>query len=265
MVYRHELYPKDILGTLFLKKPFIAEIALKAEFADQASGLKDLADVLAKFNVYVLVLNMTSRDGQQFITAFIDYSGIKGSLSELVKELKRVKFVLEVKYKTKKIQEKIIDQFATPTFNMGNIPVIIFCREEFAQVLAEIKKSLGTGGEALVYLLGFKLGRLAGEKYKTDEITEDFIIEDILSFQAFGWGVPEIMELKLSKPRIRLRFYELFECPSLRERTKNPCCHFFRGYLAGLFSKFLNKNLSVKEVKCTAMGDPYCEFIIEEK
>jgi predicted hydrocarbon binding protein len=39
---------------------------------------------------------------------------------------------------------------------------------------------------------------------------------------------------------------------------KEPSCHFTTGFLDGFFS--VVKNLHVKETKCSAVGDPYCEW-----
>ena len=41
-------------------------------------------------------------------------------------------------------------------------------------------------------------------------------------------------------------------------KEKIPSCYFTTGFLNGFFSAV--KNQHVKEVKCIAMGDPYCEW-----
>jgi predicted hydrocarbon binding protein/KaiC/GvpD/RAD55 family RecA-like ATPase len=41
-------------------------------------------------------------------------------------------------------------------------------------------------------------------------------------------------------------------------KRKEPCCLFTTGFLNGLFSAIKNKH--VKETRCIAMGDPYCEW-----
>lgn len=261
----HKLYPKDILGTLHLKAGSIAEIAIEARFPDPTLGLKEVVDVLAEFGVHILVLNLTSKGERQFLTAFIEYSKIKGSLRDMVEKLRRNRYISEIKFKTKRVEEKIVDEFATPTFNLGSLPAMVLSREEFGRVLSEIKERYGTGGSAFLYIVGYRLGELSGEKYGAERVSKEFVMEDVLAFQAFGWGVPEVVEINLLKPRIRLRFYDLFESAGVREKSGEPFCHFFRGYLAGLFSKFLRKEVTVREIKCVARGDAYCEFIIEGK
>jgi predicted hydrocarbon binding protein len=41
-------------------------------------------------------------------------------------------------------------------------------------------------------------------------------------------------------------------------RREEPSCYFTTGFLNGFFSAVKNKH--VKETKCIAMGDPYCEW-----
>jgi len=47
-------------------------------------------------------------------------------------------------------------------------------------------------------------------------------------------------------------------CESFGMRSEEPSCYFTTGFLNGFFS--VVKNQHVKETKCIAMGDPYCEW-----
>jgi len=47
-------------------------------------------------------------------------------------------------------------------------------------------------------------------------------------------------------------------CETFGLDTGEPTCNFTTGFLNGFFSTV--KNLHVKETKCIAMGDPYCEW-----
>jgi predicted hydrocarbon binding protein len=53
-------------------------------------------------------------------------------------------------------------------------------------------------------------------------------------------------------------------CETLRTtihvHDKRPSCHFTTGFLNGLFSAV--KGQHVREIKCIAAGDPYCEWEI---
>jgi predicted hydrocarbon binding protein len=47
-------------------------------------------------------------------------------------------------------------------------------------------------------------------------------------------------------------------CESFMTKAEEPSCHFTTGFFNGFFSAV--KNQHVKETKCIAMGDPYCEW-----
>jgi len=258
-----KLYPKDILGTIFTENPFIAEIALESEFSDSAKCVLFISQVLTKYNVYPLVFNMTSTDAKQYTVFFIDYSSIKGSLEGLVSELKGNPNILNVKFRVKRIREKILDMFAKPTFGQGKYVALVLGVDEFSWVYEKIKETYGSGGEAFLYHIGYSFGEIAGEKYMGKEITEDFIREDLLAFQAYGWGIPEILEIDLVEYGVVIRFYDLFESIHAKGKKNRPNCHFVRGHLAGLFSKFFNRKMFAIETKCIAKGDPYCEFVVK--
>jgi predicted hydrocarbon binding protein len=49
-------------------------------------------------------------------------------------------------------------------------------------------------------------------------------------------------------------------CESFMIKAKEPSCYFTTGFLNGLFSAV--KSQHVREIKCIAMGDPYCEWQI---
>lgn len=44
-----------------------------------------------------------------------------------------------------------------------------------------------------------------------------------------------------------------------------PVCHVPRGFYAGAASFLYEKNLDAVETKCVALGDQFCEFVIDER
>ena len=45
-----------------------------------------------------------------------------------------------------------------------------------------------------------------------------------------------------------------------KEKSKNPECAFFKGYIKGTADTDLGIDANVVETKCIAKGDPHCEF-----
>lgn len=257
-----ELYPKDILGSFLTDNPFIAELAVKANFPSSTEGLAVISNVLLRFNVDILASNLTCKNNVQYMVFILDYTGIKGKIEEIVKELKKNPKILNVKYRTKTLDEKIISMFTTPTFNQGKYDALILGTEELGLVFERIKEVYGTGGEVLLYHIGEMLGEQSGKKYSVKHVTSEFIMEDFLAFQAFGWGIPKIEYVNVEEKTIVVRLYNLFESRVVKGKKDKVNCHFTRGYLKGIYSMFFNKKMKAEEVKCIAKGDPYCLFII---
>jgi len=100
---------------------------------------------------------------------------------------------------------------------------------------------------------GAKAGKEVGE-HLMEKIREDEAVNRLLHL---------LEHCKVGKITIdeTIRIKENCEsAPSkvLPERPKEPSCFFTTGFLNGFFSAV--KNLHVKETKCIAMGDPYCEW-----
>lgn len=51
---------------------------------------------------------------------------------------------------------------------------------------------------------------------------------------------------------------------SVARKTREPSCHFFRGFLAGFLSELFNRTVVVTEEKCASRGDAHCQFRFEE-
>jgi len=260
-----ELYPKDVLGSLFTDSPFVAELALKSKFPSSAEVLLFVSSIMSKFSIDILALNLTCKKELQYMVFFIDYSRAKIKLEKLIEELRKHPNILDVKYKAKVLDEKIISAFAFPTFNLGAYKVLILGVEEFSSAFEKIKEAYGTGGEALLYHIGKMLGEMAGERYRGKRITGKFVMEDCLAFQAFGWGIVDVEHVDVKAQVVSLKVYNLFESITVKGKKRKPNCHFVRGYLNGVYSRYFNREVEVLETMCIAKGDPYCRFIIRPR
>ena len=63
--------------------------------------------------------------------------------------------------------------------------------------------------------------------------------------------------------RFVMRLHGNFECTPFIGKKDRPVSHLIRGGLAGVFKEAYGRDFRVREVKCIAKGDEYCEFIIE--
>jgi len=92
-----------------------------------------------------------------------------------------------------------------------------------------------------------------GERLMAAGLSEDEAVKRVLGF---------LEHCKVGKVTLGETIRIRDNCESLRttlfKHEKQPSCFFTTGFLNGLFSAI--KNQHVKETKCIAMGDPYCEW-----
>jgi len=101
---------------------------------------------------------------------------------------------------------------------------------------------------------GAKAGKQVGERLLEAGLSEDEAVKRALDF---------LNKTKVGKVRVDETIRIVENCESSQTKLfttkiKGPSCYFTTGFLNGFFSAV--KNQHVKETKCIAMGDPYCEW-----
>jgi predicted hydrocarbon binding protein/KaiC/GvpD/RAD55 family RecA-like ATPase len=101
---------------------------------------------------------------------------------------------------------------------------------------------------------GAKAGKQVGERLLEAGLSEDEAVKRVLDF---------LNKTKVGKVRVDETIRIVENCESSQTKLfttkiKGPSCYFTTGFLNGFFSAV--KNQHVKETKCIAMGDPYCEW-----
>jgi predicted hydrocarbon binding protein len=104
------------------------------------------------------------------------------------------------------------------------------------------------------YRIAMRLGGAMGGKRVGEHLMEAGIREDE--------AVKRILSLfehcKVGKVSMGETLRMVQNCESFMIKAEEPSCHFTTGFLNGFFSAVKNQHL--KETKCIAMGDPYCEW-----
>jgi predicted hydrocarbon binding protein len=103
---------------------------------------------------------------------------------------------------------------------------------------------------------GARAGKEVGERLTKAGLTEDAAVKRVLDFlehcKAGKVRVGETITMKDSSESLYTKYYTT--------KWEEPSCFFTTGFLNGVFSAV--KNQHVREVKCIAAGDPYCEWEI---
>jgi len=101
---------------------------------------------------------------------------------------------------------------------------------------------------------GARSGKQVGKRLLEAGLNEDEAVKRILDF---------LNKTKVGKVTVDETIKIVENCESSQTKlftttNKGPSCYFTTGFLNGFFSAV--KNQHVKEIRCIAMGDPYCEW-----
>jgi predicted hydrocarbon binding protein len=104
-----------------------------------------------------------------------------------------------------------------------------------------------------------KAGKEVGDHLMDTGLQEDEVVTRVIEF---------MNTCKVGKVTLRPRSGQALgetirmreNCESFGLETGEPSCFYTTGFLNGLFSAV--KNQHIRETKCIAMGDPYCEWEI---
>jgi predicted hydrocarbon binding protein len=142
---------------------------------------------------------------------------------------------------------------------------------------------LGTDVHIHVAFHAMAMPALAGQRYRMalrmggarsgKEVGERLIDSGLSDDEALKRAIGFLEHCKVGKVTLQRRSGQAFgetirireNCESSQTRLfatkmKQPSCYFTTGFLNGLFSAV--KNQHVREIKCIAAGDPYCEWEI---
>ncbi len=102
---------------------------------------------------------------------------------------------------------------------------------------------------------GVRAGKRIGECLMGSGLTGDTVVKRMVSLLEYAKvGEIRVDETIRIRENVESNWIPLFYTMKWEE----PCCFFTTGFLNGFFSAV--KNQHVKETKCMAMGDPYCEW-----
>jgi len=199
--------------------------------------------------------------------AFLDFSKAKATPKEALEILKNnCDFVENAKIVKPQVNGVIFDDYFFPLI-IAEERAVVFRKSVYEALFKGVKEKFGTAGEAMLYYQGFSIGAEIYDYYvkmaKPGDFEELGVVAKAINMTS-GWGVIEYVDVNLKKGYAKLRIYKNFEC-ELSSNKKKPQSHFYRGAIAGVFSRVFKKDVNVKEIKCIAMGDPYCEFEIKAK
>jgi predicted hydrocarbon binding protein len=131
--------------------------------------------------------------------------------------------------------------------------------EMFAEMKKALEETFSSGAMVIIAIMakpcGQRICRQIMGKVKTKE-------EALSKFSRLvneqNWGELSFHNFDFPRGSSKAVVKSSFE--ARQHQSKTPCCHFLANFIAGFMSEMFAKNVMVKEEKCAASGDPYCEF-----
>jgi len=198
------------------------------------------------------------------LTLFLDLTDSRLRAREFVDELKALDVVLDAEVIVRRFGDIAINGTTYTTLFLGK-RIVMLDVDDVGAMFNWLDKTFGSGGHAILFDMGKAAGRESAKKLRESYGLKGCnLIEAFLALHiAAGWFGYEVVECDEEKLRFVIRLHGNFECTPFIGKRNRPMSHLIRGGLAGVFREAYGRDFRVREVKCIAKGDEYCEFIIE--
>ena len=228
-------------------------------------ALAKVADKMAKHGINILSGHTTALPGEElgYVTFFADLTGLDIDMSAFLEQLRSMDVVENVVMLEPEIPGLIVDVAHFPLRFLGQ-DVVIIDLVMVGSMFSRLYEVFETGASVILYEMGYRAGRTTAEEIMRYGLRGLEALRAIMAFGiARGWCVPELVEWDEEAPRLVMRLWDNFECKPVAGKKDRPNSHLMRGIIAGLLEVLTGKKVKVKEVKCVAKGDDYCEFVAE--
>jgi predicted hydrocarbon binding protein len=234
----------------------------------EKGNLRKLAEVAESLDITIRYIQF-SMNGTRKPTvnaiAFLDFSNSKATPEEALEIiLNSYDFVKNAKIIEPCGKNIIFDKHFFPLV-AANERAVIFRKSVYEALFNGVRERFGSAGEAMLYYQGFSIGFEIYDTYR--EIAKSDSVEDLVEVakainMTLGWGIIDDVSINLKRKSAKLQVYQNFEC-ELGAGKGKPYSQFYRGAIAGIFSRLFGGDVKVKETKCIAKGDQCCEFVVK--
>ena len=250
--------------------PYVFHIEMKGEALKAVGVLEQITSLFSAQRIPILQFGVTGIGENLMLTIFADV-GDEKTAAKVVEDIRKTPYALQVWYSKPIVKGFCYDNFCFPPTIEGE-RAIILSKPYYEGFITEGWSRFGTAFPIMLYLLGFEAGRRAyrdfayiagGDRDAEVKVAQSF-------FQMLGYGRLESVKLDDRKREAVVRVYDSFECSlflGVGEIRAGFARGLIGGWLAARWGVEKAENMVVREEKCIAKGDPYCEFRvwIEEK
>jgi len=224
--------------------------------------LAKVSDVFFRYNINILKVFATSNPDVADGVFFVDLTESNVSVDKLIKDLKNIKEVLDVREIEPVSDGLVVDYIHFPLILLDKRCVVLR-QGVLEELIKGMRDEWGSAAEAFLYYAGLRIGKSTMRSHRY--FSED-LIKRIRIFEQFfkNSGLGEIdIDIDIDRHEAEVKIKKSIECEIGRGALK-PFSQFFRGIIAGVLSEVLG-DVEVEEVECIAKGDKICRFIVRRK
>ncbi len=244
---------------------------LYVEVENKPGTLLEILEVLRDLGMNLWTINFSSRvEIGELATGFlvIDATGVEDRLEELVEKVRSLSGVARAELVEPQFPGVLFDTYHFPVVDDRGERHMILNPTGIRGVVVGLLEEFGEAAKAFLYHQGRRIGEALAQEILDRGISdpEEALRYTLLYNAASGRHRGEIAYYKYEgggEDRIVLRLRDNWECSeAARHGIRGPASHVERGVYAGLLEKITGRRVAVRESKCIALGDPYCEFTI---
>ena len=138
---------------------------------------------------------------------------------------------------------------------------IILTKARLHQIFSRFTDLFQSGAKVIIS----EAGKAAGERYaekvpkQTQANSVLFLKIAVQRFTDAGLGKIEVSHLDPEKAEITFRIRDNFFA-EMRNKDETTYCNIVASFASGMYKRVMGKKADVKEIKCVANGDAYCEW-----
>ncbi len=254
---------KDV--NVYLYDPSKKFFQLTVELKNAPGALSSVLGILQDLNLNILgsFSSVTAHDMSGVWSAFVEDS--RHTATELKKKISSSRYVLDSIVVESK-EGFLVDSVHFPlSWNTGD-RAVMWRAKYLGGMFDKMRETFGTGGEVLIYEQGHVHGEQTWAEHAARlgaEFTRSNLRDVLKIYQALGWFKIDEIDQSERDQTVTIRISESFECDG--RKSVKPYSHFVRGHLCGCLTAILGEQMECKEIRCTAVGDEQCEFVLKHK
>lgn len=261
----HEEHPKIITAFMYIPKK--SYFLLNLEMRNRLGDLAAVSKVLADANIEILTGSFTRGGGGKPGTWQVFVQPLVGNLG--IEDLKRLLLSIPdvVGCQVKESRDGLlVDSVTFPIKISSGQRAMVIRNDVWNSMLQRTREKFGSGGDVIIYEQGNMAGRMSGKELLA-ALGRSFLTQQldqvVAMYQALGWGKAKILNFTQSPLALAMRMWESAEC--MGQKSDKPTGHFIRGHIVGHLEEIFGVECKCVETSCLARGNPYCEFLLEEK